>query len=913
MNLSTKIALLVSLVSLLVGAASVFIISVSENHRIENERLVRAAVLNQAVYEALYASMRNGGDREGNRHTLERLNQVEDIREIRVIHGPAVDRQYGVEMDELPQDELDRRALAGEAGRQILEDEDIRLARFVTPLFITEECLACHQAKIGEVNGAISVSVSLAVVDQERVEHRNLLVSASLVGVVFVGLVIYAGSKRLVVLPISRLQAGVETIASGDLAHRLAATTGEDELAHLTQAFNQMAENLQGTIEALREKSLVLQDRQQQLLTAQRVARMGFLSWDLKTNQVYLSRETRHLFGLDPGTEETSLDALQAAIHPDDQAQVEENLRMAAAGLREYNLNHRILRPDGETLWVHSQAELLVDEEGNPVRLLGTVVDITEFKQASEALQKLNAELEERVQERTHELELRNAVLIATSTSLEFDQVYLAFFEKLRTLVNFDCCSIVTFNHNPKRFKTRVVATREQTWIGTGFEGYLIPTIEWIIAHREFRLDDDLAQVEGEGQVTETLLEEGIRSQLLVPIMNAGKVIGTLNFGAFRPSAFSVSDGERLMPIAAQLGIALENARLYEREKRRSTYLALMNEIGGEMQASLQLDDLLDRAVQAAWRYFGYYNVSVLLLNAPGTHLEPRGVAGVSEEDIPTDITIEVGEGIIGRVAQTGKPYLSNDVYNDPVYIHLPGLETQAELCVPILAAGKVVGVLNVESTQRNAFDELDQLAMGVLADQLAAGISNARLYETMVRLAITDELTCLYNRRYFFDIGEREFLRAVRYQRSLSLVMFDLDHFKRVNDSFGHPVGDQVLAVIADRCRQNIRQTDILARYGGEEFVVLMPETDLEEAETIARRLLACVADTTVETTAGPVPLTISLGIGQIEAGLESLESLVGCADEALYAAKQAGRNRIVFCNELEVDDSQVQSERGE
>jgi diguanylate cyclase (GGDEF)-like protein len=161
-------------------------------------------------------------------------------------------------------------------------------------------------------------------------------------------------------------------------------------------------------------------------------------------------------------------------------------------------------------------------------------------------------------------------------------------------------------------------------------------------------------------------------------------------------------------------------------------------------------------------------------------------------------------------------------------------------------------------------------------------------------RLAITDSLTNLYNRRHFSKVGENEVQRVCRYGRSLSAIMLDIDHFKRVNDTFGHKVGDQILQGVAESCRQELRAVDVLGRYGGDEFVILLPENDRVAAGKVAERLRKTIAHRQLNTAKGPIKVTASLGVVSVDCDKPSLETLLSRADKALYVAKKRGRNRV-------------------
>ena len=166
-----------------------------------------------------------------------------------------------------------------------------------------------------------------------------------------------------------------------------------------------------------------------------------------------------------------------------------------------------------------------------------------------------------------------------------------------------------------------------------------------------------------------------------------------------------------------------------------------------------------------------------------------------------------------------------------------------------------------------------------------------------MQTLARTDSLTGLFNRRYFFEVAEREFAKSVRYNRSLSVILFDIDLFKEVNDTYGHLAGDQVLARVGSVLRNKDRETDVAARYGGEELVLLLPETDSQGANATAERLRKLMEDSPVHVGGDMIRFTASFGIAakDDDTVTDTVDHLISQADKALYQAKRAGRNRVV------------------
>ncbi len=164
-------------------------------------------------------------------------------------------------------------------------------------------------------------------------------------------------------------------------------------------------------------------------------------------------------------------------------------------------------------------------------------------------------------------------------------------------------------------------------------------------------------------------------------------------------------------------------------------------------------------------------------------------------------------------------------------------------------------------------------------------------------QLALRDPLTEVFNRRHFFELAKAELVRARRYQRDLAIIIFDCDHFKRVNDRFGHMAGDQVLKAVAHICQKNLRRSDVLARYGGEEFIILSPESSRASAGLVAERLRKAIEDAEIHTDNGKVQITVSVGVASLRHDFQtSIEEITHQADQALYQSKTRGRNRVTI-----------------
>lgn len=214
---------------------------------------------------------------------------------------------------------------------------------------------------------------------------------------------------------------------------------------------------------------------------------------------------------------------------------------------------------------------------------------------------------------------------------------------------------------------------------------------------------------------------------------------------------------------------------------------------------------------------------------------------------------------------------------------------------LPLTANGKAIGVLCLDSTTPFCYGEQELEVLVPLSEQLAIAIEHGRLFQEIHRLAITDELTGLFNHRHFYRQLEQEFRRTRRYGHPLSLIMLDIDLFKQYNDLNGHLAGDEALRLIAALLRNSTRGVDIVARYGGDEFGIILPETDLRQAWVQAERIRFVMERDALggRGASGSQSLTASLGVACFGPDMRQVEDLVRAADQALYRSKAAGGNR--------------------
>ena len=282
--------------------------------------------------------------------------------------------------------------------------------------------------------------------------------------------------------------------------------------------------------------------------------------------------------------------------------------------------------------------------------------------------------------------------------------------------------------------------------------------------------------------------------------------------------------------------LEFENKRLLNSLKKEKSKLETMLQIGHAMSSILNLDELTNFIVNKTTAVLKAKVCSLMLIDYDDDTLLIKAAVGLDQTIIKTT-TIKLGESISGWVAQQGEPVLIQNIEDDILFgrANLPKYETKSLLCLPLKTKDNILGVINVADKinplQENVFTEEDMRFLAIICNYAAIALENALLYGEVKNLAITDGLTSLYNHRYFQTNINSEVTRVQRYLRPLSLIMFDIDFFKKFNDSYGHPMGDLVLMEIAKEIKKNVRKVDIACRYGGEEFAVILPETKIKDA----------------------------------------------------------------------------------
>jgi diguanylate cyclase (GGDEF)-like protein len=231
-----------------------------------------------------------------------------------------------------------------------------------------------------------------------------------------------------------------------------------------------------------------------------------------------------------------------------------------------------------------------------------------------------------------------------------------------------------------------------------------------------------------------------------------------------------------------------------------------------------------------------------------------------------------------------------------PIYTRKAKVDDAKSLLVlPLLSADEAIGTLTLVARAEKRFGKDVREMLAVIANQVAVSLQNGFLYKKMETMATTDGLTGLTNHRTFQSRFEDLLQRAQRHGHKVALLLCDVDHFKKVNDNYGHPIGDEVLRRVAKVLQEVPRKIDVPARYGGEEFAVLLDNVDVTQAKAVAERIRSEIAKAVVETEKGPLSVTESIGVAAFPDDGKDRATLIERADLALYHAKHTGRNRVV------------------
>ncbi|KGE72672.1 sensor domain-containing diguanylate cyclase [Spirochaeta lutea] len=367
-------------------------------------------------------------------------------------------------------------------------------------------------------------------------------------------------------------------------------------------------------------------------------------------------------------------------------------------------------------------------------------------------------------------------------------------------------------------------------------------------------------------------------------IYNRGRTVGRLPDGRAAYYIGSDADVSRLKEMELQL----------ERDLQE---LETLQEIVRVIGSSLDLQETITHILEHTRRLIPYDTASLQILEKD--HTRVVGSFGFKNPRAVNQLTIPFPKknSLSTRAIQEKHPMATNNLSRDfPSFTYMkeerPILSWMG---IPLIRGGEVIGLLTLDSTTPDTYQQRHMHLAGIVADHIAIALENARLHDKTYQLAMSDPLTGLGSRHRLHIEGRLLYETARRSEHPLSVLMIDLDFFKQVNDTHGHGVGDKVLIRLANLWQQEMRTTDLLCRLGGEEFVAVLPETPGSEAGALAERLRSLSAGLNQPELGAPVP--ISIGVAELSQDpVLSLDTLISRADQALYQAKNSGRNRVAI-----------------
>ncbi|MDF1565031.1 MAG: diguanylate cyclase [Deltaproteobacteria bacterium] len=465
-----------------------------------------------------------------------------------------------------------------------------------------------------------------------------------------------------------------------------------------------------------------------------------------------------------------------------------------------------------------------------------------------------------------------------------------------------DCHTAAVYLLSPdgERMRLRECLTRsekirrEPILAGEGLPGVVLSRGAPLRIHGEFR-----GAVHDEGSVRPRAFL-GVPLLAKVPGREKPLPRGVLLVDRLEDRPFDESDEKLMTTLAREVLRAIEGERVLGYIRREKDEKARFFRAIEKLNLLSKPAEICEQVARQAQEVAPLDFVAVTLVREEGEQVQHKIVEalGTGSASLRAEVFAD-NAGLVANVVRLGSTLPGRDYHvmsKTVVFDEKLPLEGLSSLkVIPMTVGESVVGTLVCGAVGEGELGEEPVRMLGVLAMQAAGAIARGRLFEKTEELATTDGLTGLSNHRRFQEALDGHLAAARRYSRSCSLVITDVDHFKSVNDTYGHPVGDEVLRGFAAILRREARDTDVVARYGGEEFAVILPETDLEGARVIAERIRQAVEATVFHTELGPLQVTLSAGVASFPAVEQEKQPLIDHCDRALYAAKRGGRNRVV------------------
>jgi diguanylate cyclase (GGDEF)-like protein/PAS domain S-box-containing protein len=571
--------------------------------------------------------------------------------------------------------------------------------------------------------------------------------------------------------------------------------------------------------------------------------------------------EYSHLFYVSPAyetiwgrTRESLLEQPQSwfdAIHPDDRERALTAQVRKVSG--EYNIEYRVIRPDGSLRWVWSRAFPIQNQHGQVHRIAGIAEDITERKVAEDTLR----QSEERFK------------LMAWATKdavwdwdLQTNQIWWG--EGLQKIFHYSSEMIQT---NPE-WRLEHIHPEDKAKVNRAIDQALEGGMEfWSKEYRFQRKDETYADIMDRGYI--------IRDDIGKPY----RMIGAMMDITERKHMEST-----LLQANEQMG------QFVNELQRRNSEVALLNEMSRLLQACQSTEEAYRVIADLSNQMFPRTAGALYVLNTQHTLVS----AIASWGELPSIERMFAPDDC--WALRRGQTHPLNEDRTGSRCLHLSEPPPAVSYCLPLQAQGETLGILHVQARHEESFDEAKRQLAYTVVEQAGMALSNLKLREALREQSIRDPLTGLYNRRYMEEALKQQLSRLTRQLQPLGIIMIDIDHFKDFNDTHGHAAGDALLRELGQFLQSHIRGEDIACRYGGEEFTLIMPDASLEAAQQRAEHLRQEASQLRVHDAGqSHAAITLSVGVAIYPQHGRTIETVLRAADAALYRAKQEGRDRVI------------------
>jgi diguanylate cyclase (GGDEF)-like protein/PAS domain S-box-containing protein len=586
----------------------------------------------------------------------------------------------------------------------------------------------------------------------------------------------------------------------------------------------------------------------------------GAWDWNLQTNEAFLSRRWKAMLGFEEHEISNNSSDWDRMLHPDDKEAVYAEINKHLRGETEQSVvEYRIQCKDGSYKWILGSGKLISrTADGAPLRFIGTNIDISDRKQAELSLQQSEAKYRHLINN-FH----AGVVVHAPDTSI--------------LLCNAIACQLLGLTEDQMLGKTAI----DSSWHFCREDGTVMPLEEYPVQQvfsTGLPLKNYIAGINQHNRTRVWVLVNAF------PEFNASQKLEQIVI-----TFVDISDRKQ-----AELDLQFANQQLSDHIaelNQRHWEMVKLSEISDFLQACFTVEEACKALSHLIEPLFPNCAGSIFITNASRDRVEVMSFWGEALHSevafLPNDCWA-LRRGRVHFVDRKSGLYCNHILLDE---------EIDVTLCIPMIAQGETIGLFHLSNNKATALTESKQQLAKTLAEQIGLAIANLRLQETLKQQSIRDPLTGLFNRRYLEESLNQELSRAQRQQHQIGVIMLDIDHFKRFNDSYGHDAGDYVLQTVGSLLKAHVRGFDIACRYGGEEMILVLPDSSLEIASKRAEEIREAIAKVSL-THNGQVlgSLTASLGVASFPQHGSTGSSVITAADAALYRAKAAGRNQVLI-----------------